>query len=60
MKKYIMPTINVVRIQSVKVIADSLKFSADRASVNGDDYDKALSREDYAWDIWGTAVDDEE
>ena len=55
-----MPTINVVKIQSVKVIADSLKFSADRASVNGDDYDKALSRQDYAWDIWGTAVDDEE
>lgn len=60
MKKYIMPTVNVVRIQAVKVIADSLKLSGESASYNGDDYDKALSRQDTAWDIWGTGDDYEE
>jgi len=61
MKTYIQPTTNVVKIQYVSIICESLGLKGASASVDGsNNYDKALGRQDNSWDIWGTGDYDEE
>lgn len=57
MKTYIQPTTKVVMIQHVNFIAQSLGLKGTAASTSGNDYSKALGREDNSWDIWGNNDD---
>ncbi len=45
--KYLAPTMKIEEAQAAKMLAESLIISDD--TVNGD---KALTKEDNAWDIW--------
>ena len=49
-KSYIIPTLQAEKAQATTMIADSLKVNKDSGkTVDGD---KALTKEDNAWDIW--------
>jgi hypothetical protein len=41
----------------VNFIAQSLGLKGTAASTSGNDYSKALGREDNSWDIWGNNDD---
>ncbi|MBR6031986.1 MAG: hypothetical protein IKP36_08525 [Bacteroidaceae bacterium] len=48
MKKYICPALQVEEAQAANMLAESLAINSDK-KVNGSE---ALTKEDYAWDIW--------
>ena len=49
-KSYIIPALQAEKAQATTMIADSLKVNKDSGkTVDGD---KALTKEDNAWDIW--------
>jgi len=48
MKKYICPAMQVEGAQVAQMLAESLAINSDK-TVNGSE---ALTKEDYAWDIW--------
>ena len=47
--KYIAPTMKIEEAQVVSMLAESLPIIKDK-TVSGDD---ALTKESFAWDIWG-------
>ena len=50
-KTYIVPALKAEEASAVRMIADSLKVNKDsEKTVDGD---KAFTKEDGAWDIWG-------
>ncbi|MBR6031466.1 MAG: hypothetical protein IKP36_05830 [Bacteroidaceae bacterium] len=49
MKKYFCPAMQVEEAQAAQMLAESLAINNNK-TVTGDD---ALTKEDFAWDIWG-------
>lgn len=47
--KYVAPTMKIEEAQVVSMLAESLPIIKDK-TVSGDD---ALTKESFAWDIWG-------
>ena len=53
MKKYLAPAIKIEEAEAAQMLAESLPIISG-TTVSGD---KALTKEDDAWDIWGNEVD---
>ena len=47
--KYIQPSIKIEEAQAAQMLAESLAIN-NNTKVSGDD---ALTKEEFAWDIWG-------
>ena len=49
MKIYMIPALKVEEAQAAQMLAESLAINTDTKVDGG----QALTKEDYAWDIWG-------
>jgi hypothetical protein len=47
--KYVKPSMKIEEAQAAQMLAESLAINKDKTVDGGD----ALTKEDFAWDIWG-------